>query len=671
MTNSSNRKTRQARSASRARAERITTSNPRTVRTVNVHRRLLSLLALFLLAGVAYVGVLVDLQALRPEEYVAVGEKQRTRTIDLAGYRGTITDRDGFVLALSTPGTEVVVDPTMLANPAATADLLGPVLGQTATELLEKLVPDNKESRYALVAPAVTQSQAARLALLRENSDNADALVGVFVQAQEERVYPAGSLATPVIGRVNRQELGTFGLEWQFDELMQGSAGYEQTESGAFGSITGGEYVFEAAVPGNDIVLTLDHRIQYVTEQELIDHCEETEAAGANAVVSDTRTGEILAMATVIRKDGVCQVPRSNAPLQATFEPGSVIKMVTAAAVVEDQGVGANTVLEVPERIEVGDKWFSNHSPAAPYPIRQIIGDSMNAGTIQLAQQVGPDRLRYFLEAFGFGQPTGLDFRYEANGKVPAEWYGSDIGSIAIGQGISVNTVQLAAAYNVIANGGHYIAPSLIRSMVGPDGTHLPATQQDARRVVSAETAAEVTTMLVDVVSDGTGTEAAVPGYTVAGKTGTAWQVYEQPDGSFSYGPDGDRRYVVTFAGFLPAEDPQLSIVVVVNAPNTGASTSAGKIAAPVFSNIAEYAIRILGIPPGNTTHQDLALDELVRGTPAPATGESAVESEGQVATVPQGTLDEAEPVESVEPAEPDVDQTEDLQSALAGDEPR
>ena len=512
--------TRKTRLASRSRAQRITSKSNGPKRSVDVRKRLLVLLGAFLLVGIGFVGVLIDLQAVRPDMYVEIGENQRTRTVHLPGYRGTITDRDGFVLALSTPGVEVVADPLMIVDPVTTAALLAPILDLPVDELTQTLLPANDGDHYTMVVADLNDERAARIALLKEDEDNDKALVGIFVRAQENRVYPADSLALPVVGRVDPQEIGYSGVEWQFDEIMQGSGGYERSETGAFGSITGGEYVFEPATPGNDIVLTLDHRIQYVTEQALIEHCDETQAEGANAVVSDPRTGELLAMATVVRGENGCYVPRQNAPLVATFEPGSVIKMVTAAAAVEDHGLTANTIVDVPDEITVGDKQFFNHSPAAPYPVRQVIADSMNTGTIGLAQMVGAERLREYLAGFGFGQATGLDFRYEARGTVPQEWFGSDLGSIAIGQGISVNTVQLAAAYNVIANDGLYISPSLIRTMVGPDGEQIKGQAQPSHRVVTSETAEEVTTMLTDVVEGGTGVSAAVPGYTVAGKTG-------------------------------------------------------------------------------------------------------------------------------------------------------
>ncbi len=578
--------------------------------------------ALFVVA-VLFCGVLVDLQAVRPERYRDVGVSQRTRTQTLSGYRGSIIDRDGFVLAASTPGFEVVADPTMVEQPIATAALLAPVLGIDAQTLEVALRGESPDDRFAMLAPEITDGAFEQLEVLADDSTNYETLLGVFVRRFEDRVYPNGNLALPIIGGVDPDENGTFGIEWQYDELMQGRSGQEQIERGIFGSITGGFHSVDPAVQGDDVVLTLDHRIQHVVEESLIEHCEETRANGAQSVVSDPRTGEILAMATVVRNEnGTCSVPRYNAPLIETFEPGSVLKIITAAAAVEELGMTKDTQIEVPTAIEVGDVTFVEHGAghvAAPYPVSQIISQSMNVGTIRLAEQLGKQTLHDYILAFGFAQPTGLDFRYEARGRVsdPEDWYGSDLGSIPIGQGVTVNAVQLNASYNVIANGGLYVPPTLVRALVSPDGEETHVAQQQSRRVVSDTTASEVTDMLVGVVEHetGTGHAAAVPGYTVAGKTGTAWKVFrETQDAPSTYGYAGNRRYVVSFAGFLPAENPQLSITVVVDEPQT--ESTAGKVAAPVFADIAQYSLRILGIPPGQ-----VAVDtgERVRGTPAPS----------------------------------------------------
>ncbi len=586
-------------------------------------RRLLALLVVFLLVGALFVAVLVDLQAVRPETYRAVGENQRTRQTELSGYRGAIVDRNGFVFATSTRGHQVVVDPQLVEDPAAVAAALAPALGLDPLVIQERLAPSSAADRHNVVMESIDDET---LGLLQIAFDEAprNLLAGVFVPRQEDRVYPADTLARPIVGVVDPDEQGIYGMEYLFNEDMQGTAGFERVERGIFGSITGGEYLMEPAVQGNDVVLTLDHRIQYVAEESLIRHCEETLAEGASAVVSDPSSGEILAMATVTRNDetGTCYVPNYNAPLVETFEPGSVLKMVTAAAVTEELGWTGDTLVDVPTEIEFLDYTFKEHGNdfvAAPYPIDQIITRSMNLGTIMMAQALGKESLYDYLTAFGFGQHTGIDFKDEARGRLsaPEDWYDSDIGSISFGQGVTVNAVQLNAAYNTIANDGLYIEPSLVRALVDADGDELPLEPQATRTVVSAATADEVTSMLTGVVHspNGTGTAAAVPGYSVAGKTGTAWKVIQEGPYAGTYGEAGAREYIVSFAGFLPAEDPQLSIVVVVDEPVT--QTTAGLVAAPVFADIAQYALRILAIPPAVVV--DGSIGSLVQGTPAPA----------------------------------------------------
>ncbi|MDA3039418.1 MAG: penicillin-binding protein 2, partial [Actinomycetota bacterium] len=442
---------------------------------------------------------------------------------------------------------------------------------------------------------------------------------------------------------VDPDEFGSAGVEWQFQEYLAGVGGLEHFERGVFGSITGGEWSVEPAQPGSDIMLTLDHRIQYVVEQALIEHCQEMNARVANAVVADPRTGEILAMATVRRRAvGDCYVPRYNASIVDTFEPGSVLKVVTFAAAISELGYTGETLVAVPPSITVGNKSFPDHPrhPAADYPIWQIAAKSMNVGTIKLSQEVGAERLYEYLMAFGFGQESGLGFKDEALGKVPSTWYGSDAGSIPIGQGITVNTVQVLSAYNTLANGGVYVAPKLVRAVIAPDGTRQLPEPREARPIITAAAAAEVTKLLTGVVNSGTGTAAAVPGYTVAGKTGTAWKVHGDGPYQGTYGVDGDREYVVTFAGFLPAENPQLSIVVVVDEPTV--ETTAGTVAAPVFADIAHYVLRILGIPPAAVETETTGP---VRGAPAGLAGEPDPNLANPTSATSDSLMDEEPPV--------------------------
>lgn len=593
----------------------------RTTPAPDARKRILIVFAVFIVIGGSLVGLLIDLQTLRPDRYRDLGEDQRTRTRELAGFRGSLLDRSGFVLAASTPGRELVADPTMVADPAAAAAALSPVLGIEPAELARRLTPDNPNDRYEMLLRTSDDAEIARVGDLIE-ADGAlgddRALGGVFFRVEEARVYPAGLLARPVVGQVDGWEEGVFGLEAQFNGVMQGSPGRETSERGIFGSIAGGLWEVEPAEKGYDLVLTIDYRIQFVTEQALIEHCQETQAKSAQAVISDPRTGDLLAMASVVRRDdGTCVVPNSNLPLTESFEPGSVLKVLTAAAAIEELGMTGDSLVPVPGEIVIGDYGFKEHPGhiAADYPLSDVIARSMNVGTIQVAQSLGNQTLYDYYRAFGFGQYTGLDWEYEIRGRVPEpeSWMGSAPGSIAIGQGVTANTVQIMSAYNILANDGMYVAPRLIRAAVGPDGVEHDVVEQEARRVVSAATADAVTELLVGVVEHGTGTEAAVEGYRVAGKTGTAWKVFEDANGDLTYGSNGDRHYVLSFAGYLPADDPQISMVVTVDDPDV--QGNAGSVAAPVFSGIAQYALRILDVPPaaGAADHT-----ELVRGTPAP-----------------------------------------------------
>jgi cell division protein FtsI (penicillin-binding protein 3) len=275
------------------------------------------------------------------------------------------------------------------------------------------------------------------------------------------------------------------------------------------------------------------------------------------------------------------------------FEPGSVSKVVTLGAVVEEDVAEPEDVMAVPDSLRVGPKTFTDSSshPTKPMSVAEVLGQSSNVGTIMLARELGEERVGEYLRHFGFGEPTGLNFPGETAGLIPPveDWASTSIGSIAIGQGIAVNAVQMLGALNVVANDGVRAQPRLVRSVVDPSGEEHPVAVAEGARVVSGETAVEMTAMLKAAVSDGTGLNAQVEGYTVAGKTGTA----RKPSTEFrGYEPGA---YISVFAGFVPAEDPQLSIIVILDEahPYYG-----GVVSAPVFAEIAEYGLRLLSVPP-------------------------------------------------------------------------
>ncbi len=598
------------------------TTNPR-----DPLNRLVLVLVVFSLVGVGFVAVLVDLQVVRPERYLTLGESQRTRERALPAYRGSIVDRNGFVLASSTPSKQVTADPAKVIDPAATAALLAPVLSIDAAELTERLTPGSDNDRYELLGRALPDDAAAAVEALKADPQTRDHMVAVFITPEEDRIYPADLLARPVIGRVDPDEIGYYGIEDQYNAAMTGIPGSEVFEKGAFGSISVGDWSVNPAAAGYDIVLTIDHRIQFVAEQALLEHCEETGAAGATAVISSPSTGEVLAMVSVARSDtGECIIPIYNKALLDTFEPGSVLKPITVAAAVDQLGYTADTLIDVPSRAVVGGRTFVDHPahPPAPFPISWIMAQSSNVGTIMLSQQVGPGYLHDYQRRFGFGQLTGLGVRGEEAGIVrpPETWQGSEAATISFGQGITVTAGQLAAAYNVLANDGLYQNLSLVRSLRAPDGTEFPRSNDPAKPVLSSAAAAEMTRMLSGVVSDGTGQSAAIDGFKVAGKTGTAWKVFTDANGKTGYGEPGNRRYVATFAGYVPADDPEISMVIVVDEPQGAFYASA--VAAPVFSKVGHYALRILAVPPDGSIPPP---DTKVRAAPA------TIEDLGEVET--------------------------------------
>ncbi|MEZ5406710.1 MAG: penicillin-binding protein 2 [Acidimicrobiales bacterium] len=593
----------------------------RTTTPIDPRNRLIALLVAFVVIGAGFVALLVDLQTVRPERYRVWGEDQRRGYREIAGYRGAITDRNGFVLAASTPSHQIVANPSQVKDPAATAAILAPVLGIDSAVLTTKLTPDKPGASYSLLARHVDDAAVTQIQDIRSNKKWSSSMVGIFVRPEESRVYPAGDLANALVGGVDPDEQGTYGVEKIYNDVMKGSPGKERFERGQFGSISVGAHEVDPATAGNDVVLTIDHRIQYMAEQTLIEQCERTEAEGATAVLADPRSGELLAMASVARNDdGACVTTDYNAALIDVFEPGSVIKPLVMAAAADRTGLTADSQIEVPSRVTVGGKTFVDHPPhpGAMFPVREIIAESMNVGAIEIAQLLDAQSIFDYLTAFGLGQDTALEFPGESGGSLrqPEDWYGADFGAIPIGQGMSVTAAQLLSAYNVLANRGTYVAPSLIRSLGGAEGSLGSGVSDEPRRVVSEAAAAEATTALAAVVESGTGSQAAIPGYTVAGKTGTAWKAFkDEATGKLTFGSDGNRRYVSSFVGFLPAERPELSMVVVVDQPRTDYMASA--VAAPIFSEIGAYAARILPVTPNHVDAGDVAGGR-VRGTPAP-----------------------------------------------------
>ncbi len=560
---------------------------------------MLPVLALLVLFAGVIVAKLVDLQVLSPDRYREMSAEQRIVEQVLPAERGAILDRAGVPLAVSIPQRSVFVDPQLVGDASTTAATLASVVGVDPVAIESRIA---EGGRFAYVARHVPDEVADQVASL--------ALPGVGLLEEPKRFLPNGASGRSVVGLTDIDGNGLSGLEAQYAEVLTGQPGSLSVERSPDGRPVGDREVVPA-VAGDDLALTIDRSLQYEAERILAEHVEATGAKGGVALVMHPGTGEIYAMANVRRDPDVGVVPDvNNAAVTTSYEPGSVMKMITTSAAVEEGVVTPSTSFEVPESMQLGDYEFTEHTPLGTRQLvlPQILSQSSNIGTILVAQRQRGERLNQYLQAFGLGERTAVAFPNEQSGFVHAyeDWTDSSIGSIPIGQGIAVTPLQMLTAFNVIANGGEYVAPQLVLESVAADGTRTSAPAPETRRVVSVDTADKMNMMLRGVVAVGTGKRAAVPGFVVAGKTGTAAKPLE--NGTYEDAA-GNSFYRATFVGFLPAGNPSLSILVMVDEPV--GNTSGGSVAAPVFSGIADSAIRILGIAPATTDRAARFIDAL------------------------------------------------------------
>jgi cell division protein FtsI (penicillin-binding protein 3) len=555
-------------------------------RGVDVRRRLVVLLTVLALAFGVVLVRLVMIQGIDPDRYVAVGESQRLRDVVLPAGRGAVFDRNGRELAMTIPQKTVWANPHLVTDPLRTARRLAPILDVDEATLVDRL---SRDAAFVYLARKVGDAVADRVERLR--------LDGVFFVDEPKRFNPAGELAAPLLGVVGLDNEGLSGLELQYEQRLKGAPGELRVERDPYGHvIASGNRSFTPAEPGDDLVLTIDRSLQYETEKALADEIVHSSAKAGTAVVMDPTTGEILAMANLAYDGTRPPYPSANnIAVTNVYEPGSVNKLITIAAALEEGLVEPDTTLSVPDHLRVADHVFSDHDPhpTKQWTVTDIMATSSNIGTIKIGQQVGKHGLDEYLRKFGFGSTTGLGFPGEPRGLLldPDDWSGTSIGTVPIGQGLAVTALQMLAAYNAVANDGVLVTPKLVKAMVDADGRERVTPSSDRRRVVSPETARKLTAMLTEVVEEGTGTAAAIDGYTVAGKTGTA----RKPLPTGGYRDAHGYHYIATFAGFVPAENPRLSMIVVLDEP---VQMYGGLVSAPVFSKVAQYGLRLFRIPP-------------------------------------------------------------------------
>jgi cell division protein FtsI (penicillin-binding protein 3) len=552
-----------------------------------VDRRLGLLFACFLLLFTIALVRAAWLQAVQGGDLRADAQSQQTETVSIPGVRGTIYDRTGtHQLALSEDAVSVFATPYQIENAPRTASKLAAALGEDESDVLELIA--NDESGFEYVARKVDLPTADEIEKLE--------LPGIGLLPDSRRIYPEGELASQVIGTVGIDNQGLTGLEAAEDDVLGGDDGERIVTRDALGEELE-RSTTDPSAAGADLRLTIDASIQATTERVIQEIGETSQPRAATAIVMDPQTSEVLAMANwpsvdPYNLDEAQPEDLTNMATSFTYEPGSTFKAFTVGASLEEGLITPKTAFDLPPVLQVADRTIEESHPRgyATMSVADILAQSSNVGAVkiglQLNEERGNDTFDGWIRKFGFGTPTGIDFPGEEQGIVltPEEYSGSSMGNLPLGQGLSVTPIQIANGYAAIANGGILRTPKLVISENGE-----PVETAEGVRVMSKQNAARLREMLEGVLeAGGTASAVEVPGYVLAGKTGTAQKVV---DGEYS-----ESEYVGSFVGFAPAEDPRLLVTVVVDSPTIG-SYYGGDVAAPAFGEIANFALPYLGVP--------------------------------------------------------------------------
>jgi cell division protein FtsI (penicillin-binding protein 3) len=539
------------------------------------------------------------LQTIGSGQYRDASVSQRTRVNVLYAERGSILDRNGLELALPIPLRTVYADPREVVDAIGTARAVAAVLAMTPeaeVALAEKL--QDKSKSFTYIARQASQEVADTLLALE--------LPGVSSYKESGRELTSDGLRA-LVGRTDPDGLGTSGLEKQFDILLAGVNGRQVREVSAKGqSIPATQDNTVSAIPGKTLVTTIDRNIQYQVDGILAQQIARLQARSGTAIVMDSATGEIFAMSTLrLNTDGTYSADSGNIGAVEANEPGSVAKVFSIAAAINEGKVDATSSFNVPPVFVAnkGTQWENVLRDAYPHDleemsVRKIFVDSSNVGTLMVGQTIGPDKLHDYLQSFGFGAKSNVDFPGETKGILQSadKWVGSQKFTTSYGYGYSTTALQLIAGVNVVANNGNYVAPRLVTATVTKDGLSEPIAAPEQHAVITPETAATMRAMMSDVVCFGTATLGKVPGMTVAGKTGTAYK--RQDNGTYA-ADDGSRSYFASFVGFIPAQQPRFTVLVSIDEPNAASlDRFGGTAAAPVFANIAQVLISELDIRP-------------------------------------------------------------------------
>jgi cell division protein FtsI (penicillin-binding protein 3) len=570
--------------------------------------RIIMIGTVFGLLFLTVVGRSFYLQILQHENLVKKADKQHRHRVDLTPARGSILDCNGTTLAESIHMDSCYAEPRRIKDVNGTAGVLAPILGIPKGELVAKL---SVNKSFIWIERWLAPEVATRVRNMK--------LPGIGFAPESKRFYPNMEIAAHVVGFTGRDPNGLEGIELKYDSTILGNTGYMITERDALGrNIAVMNTVIKDSSPGKSVVLTLDKTIQFIAEKELAKAVLETGAKGGMALVMESDTGRVLAMANYPTFNPNAYSRYSLAQLRNhvvvdSFEPGSTFKVFTIAAALDSGKIKSTDMYNCENgTYRVADRIIHDDHPHSRLTVSEIIKYSSNIGSAKIAFKVGEETLSSYLRNFGFGGRTGIDLPGETPGNLKRHWYGIDLATISFGQGVSLSTMQLVSALSAIANGGNLMRPYLVEQILDDSGTVTQKFEpQVVRRVISPETAQKITKMMETVTGDGgTGTKAALDGYRVAGKTGTAQKVDPV---THTYSPS---KRIGSFVGFVPADKPKLTIAVIIDEPQ--GVKYGGVVAAPAFRGIAQNSLAYLKIQPnGPTTTAAKPAETKVAAAPA------------------------------------------------------
>ncbi|MBU3734473.1 MAG: penicillin-binding protein 2 [Candidatus Planktophila sp.] len=577
------------------------------------HNRIRALVLILVVVMFVFGLRLVQVQALQAGDYRAraVNEMEKVKTLQAP--RGDITDINGVPFARSVAATSIVVDQTQIINPAKVAAFVAPILGMKVAEVQDSLTGTRKWNMVARNAKPATWLKLSA-AIDQYNSQfkamSPDRIIGFFPERSYVREYPSGSLIASLIGFVNHDGVGATGLESSMNSTIKGVDGKYSYANGYKAEIPGSQSEIVPAQAGTSVRLTVDRDIQWVASKAIADAVKSSRALSGTVIVMDPKTGQILAHATAPTFDPndttkVSLVAMRNPSVLDVYEPGSTGKVMTLAAAIEEKKITPETVLTIPYALKRSVKTFHDHEPHPTQRLTTagVLAVSSNTGSIKIGEMITNDQLYDYLTKFGIGSKTGSGLPGESRGILPkvADWSGTTAPTVAFGQGYSVTAMQATSVFATIANDGVRVSPTVIAGTSDSSGNYTPSSTRESVRVISADTAAKMRLMMESVVSaNGTAPSAAIPGYRVAGKTGTAQRI-DDTCGCY-------RGYTASFIGFAPADKPAYVISVTIQDPK--GMHWGGYLGGPVFKKVMSFVLQSKGIAPTGTKVDPIPLTE-------------------------------------------------------------